>query len=104
MPDCPNCSYLQGRLDTAEMDLEEHQEVLAELSLKLVDDADGFRKDIAAYREVAVMRQRGFRLVCQPDDRAVWRKDREPTVPAHELAHVVTMQIADAVHQAETDL
>jgi hypothetical protein len=126
MTECPNCERLQERIaeleldgeglqrtlaenvrlkervDLLEMSLEEHQKVLAELSQRLVDDADGFRKDIAAHREVLVMRDRGFQfrwdLAAGHD---FWEKPGEANVPAHVLCRVVLMQVADDVDRAK---
>lgn len=102
MPDCPNCSYFQGRLNTTGMDLEKHQEVLAELSQRLVDDADGLRKAIAAHREVLVMRDRGFQFRWDlAGGQDSWEKPGEENVPAHPLCRVVLMQVADDVDRAK---
>lgn len=91
----------EDRLNVREMDLEEHKEILGELSQKIVDDADGFRKDIAAHREVLVMRDRGFQF--RWDTAAGhdwWEKPGEANVPAHGLCRIVLMQVADEVDRA----
>lgn len=90
---CPNCERNQ---DALRMAMEEHAEVAGEQQ----DRIEGLTKVIKAHLEVQVMHLRGFQFRWEHNGRDVWEKAGEAEVPAHELARVVVMQVADDVDRA----
>lgn len=90
--ECPTCERNQ---DALRMAMEEHSEVAGEQQ----DRIDGLLRVVAAYREVAVQRMRGFVLHCPSGGSDVWLKG-SVAEPAGELHCRVVWEINDAYREA----